>query len=292
MQDAAAPRQTALALPPVGGNANSLRMTRLAALPCRAVLAIEGEDRVIFLQGLVSNDVTEASPGHAVWAALLTPQGKWLADFFIFADGERLLLDCEREQATDLLRRLSRYRLRSKVTLRTAEELSVYVAWEGTPTADAIAAPDPRLPEAGWRLLSPVPVPTTALGIHWDRHRLALGLPDGSRDLEAEKTILLEAGFDELHGVSWTKGCYMGQELTARTKYRGLVKRRLIPVAVEGPLPSAGSPVLREGAEVGTMRSGRDHTGLAVLRTDSLGGTLTCGSATLSPNVPAWMQLA
>ena len=130
-------------------------MTHLAALPSRAVLAIEGEDRVPFLQGLVSNDVAEAAPGHAVWAALLTPQGKWLADFFIFADGDRLLLDCERDQAPAMLRRLSRYRLRSKVTLRVADELAVSTP-PGTArrAVQAIAAPDPRLPEAGWRLLS------------------------------------------------------------------------------------------------------------------------------------------
>src|SRR5262249_17484162 len=96
--------------------------------------------------------------------------------------------------------------------------------------------------------------------------------------------------FDELHGVSWSKGCYMGQELTARTKYRGLVKRRLMPVSVDGPLPPPGSPVLREGAEVGTMRSGREGTGLAVLRLDSLEGALTCAGAVLSPHRPAWMQ--
>jgi folate-binding protein YgfZ len=154
----------------------------------------------------------------------------------------------------------------------------------------AIAAPDPRLPEAGWRLLSAEPLPTTALEADWDRHRLALGLPDGSRDLEAEKTVLLEAGFDELHGVSWSKGCYMGQELTARTKYRGLVKRRLVPVGIEGPLPSPGTPVTLDGTEVGTMRSGRDHAGLAVLRLDSLSGVLTCGDASLLPRIPAWMQ--
>jgi folate-binding Fe-S cluster repair protein YgfZ len=100
-------------------------------VPRRAVLAIEGEDRIPFLQGLVSNDVAAAEPGHAVWAALLTPQGKWLADFFIFADGERLLLDCERDQVPDVLRRLSRYRLRSKATLRIADELAVYAAWDG-----------------------------------------------------------------------------------------------------------------------------------------------------------------
>jgi len=265
-------------------------MTRLAALPRRAVLEIKGDDRVSFLQGLVSNDVTEARPGHAVWAALLTPQGKWLADFFVFADGDRLLLDCEGDQAPATLQRLSRYRLRSRVTLRAADELSVYVAWGSAPTAQAIASADPRLPEAGWRLLSPVLLPTTALEVDWDRHRLALGLPDGSRDLEVEKTVLLEAGFDELHGVSWTKGCYMGQELTARTKYRGLVKRRLIPVAIEGPLPAPGTPVTRDGAAKGTMRSGRDQTGLAVLRLDALDSALKCGPATLVPRMPAWMQ--
>ena len=265
-------------------------MNRLAALPRRAVLAIEGDDRVPFLQGLVSNDVAEARPGRAVWAALLTPQGKWLADFFIFADGSRLLLDCERDQAPGLSQRLSRYRLRSKVTLSAADDLSVYVAWGDAPMVQAIAAPDPRLPQAGWRLLSGVSLPTTALAADWDRHRLALGLPDGSRDLEAEKTVLLEAGFDELHGVSWSKGCYMGQELTARTKYRGLVKRRLVPVAIEGPLPPPGTPVVCGGTEVGTMRSGLEQTGLAVLRLDSLDGSLMCGAARLAPRIPAWMQ--
>jgi folate-binding protein YgfZ len=260
-------------------------------LPQRSVLAVEGEDRTSFLQGLVSNDVTATAPGQAVWAALLTPQGKWLADFFIFADGERLLLDCERDQGPAVLQRLSRYRLRSKVTLRAADELAVYAAWDGPPPAVAIVAPDPRLPEAGWRLLSADPLPATALEVDWDRHRLALGLPDGSRDLEAEKTVLLEAGFDELHGVSWSKGCYMGQELTARTKYRGLVKRRLIPVAIEGPLPPPGAPVLRNGTEVGNMRSGREQAGLAVLRLDALDGPLACGAARLGARVPTWMRL-
>jgi tRNA-modifying protein YgfZ len=289
MQERTASRQY---LAPVRRNANSSPMTRLTALPHRAVLAIEGEDRITFLQGLVSNDVTHATPGRAVWAALLTPQGKWLADFFIFSDADRLLLDCERDQAGGVLQRLSRFRLRSKVTLHAADELTVYAAWNGVPNFDAIAAPDPRLPEAGWRLLSEIALPTDALEADWDRHRLALGLPEGSRDLEADKTVLLEAGFDELHGVSWTKGCYMGQELTARTKYRGLVKRRLVPVAIDGPLPAPGTPVLRDGSEVGTMRSGIGQIGLAVLRPDAMGSSaLRCGDATLAPRAPAWMQL-
>jgi tRNA-modifying protein YgfZ len=267
-------------------------MTRLARLPTRGVVEIAGVDRVSFLQGLVSNDVERAGPGRAVWAALLTPQGKWLADFFILADGERLLLDCERAQIPMLLQRLTRFRLRSQVALRdVADELQVHAAWDGTPGAGLITAPDPRLPEAGWRILAGAALPCTASEEDWDRHRLALGLPDGSRDLESEKTVLLEAGFDELHGVSWSKGCYMGQELTARTKYRGLVKRRLVPVEVRGPLPSPGTPALRGDREVGTMRSGRDGCGLAVVRTDALEARLACGAATLVPRIPAWMAL-
>ena len=268
-------------------------MTRLALLPARAVLELAGADRVGFLQGLVSNDVAAAAPGRAVWAALLTPQGKWLADFFVLSDGERLLLDVEAGQAAMIAQRLSRYRLRSAVRVAPAA-LHVHAAWDGTPFgAEAVAAPDPRLPDAGWRVLAPAPLPADADEGNFDRHRLALGLPDGSRDLEAEKTVLLEAGFDELNGVSWDKGCYMGQELTARTKYRGLVKRRLVPVAVAGPLPAPGTPVLREGAEVGAMRSGRDALGMALLRLEALsGGPLACGEARLTPRVPGWMRLS
>jgi folate-binding protein YgfZ len=265
-------------------------MTQTAALPARGVIEIGGEDRVTFLQGLVSNDVAQVAPGRAVWTALLTPQGKWLADFFILTDGDRLLLDCERAQAPMLLQRLARFRLRSKVTLRAEDALQVYAAWDGEPEVDALAVRDPRLPEAGWRLLAGAPLLATASAGDWDRHRLALGLPDGSRDLEAEKTVLLEAGFDELHGVSWSKGCYMGQELTARTKYRGLIKRRLVPVAVVGPLPAPGTPVLRDAVEIGTMRSGRDQLGLAVLRLDRLGAALVCDGATLTPRLPDWLR--
>jgi hypothetical protein len=269
-------------------------MTKIAVLPERAVLAVTGEDRVSFLQGLVSNDVTEAEPGRAVWAALLTPQGKWLADFFILSDGERLLLDCEREQLPMLRQRLSRYRLRSRVTL-TEADLRNYVAWEGDPEFTGIIARDPRLPDAGWRVLTADPIAITATQDDWDEYRLRLGLPDGSRDMEAEKSVLLEAGFDELHGVSWTKGCYMGQELTARTKYRGLVKRRLVPVLIDGVAPVPGAPILRHGREVGTMRSASGRRGMAVLRLEALGpeapgSALTSGDATVTPVIPGWMQ--
>jgi folate-binding protein YgfZ len=266
-------------------------MSNLTALPERGVIAVEGEDRVAFLQGLVSNDVAAVSPGRVVWAALLTAQGKWLADFFVFADGAALLLDCERAQIPMLLQLLSRYRLRMKASLRALPEWTVYVAWPQLPDVEGIAAADPRLADFAWRILGDRPLAANATEADWDRYRLEAGLPDGSRDLESDRSVLLEAGFDELSGVSWSKGCYMGQELTARTKYRGLVKRRLVPVSVDGPLPAPGSAVLRDGVEVGTMRSGRDGIGLASLRLDALGGPVQCGQATLTPRVPTWMRL-
>ncbi len=264
-------------------------MLKLALLADRAAIALGGPDRVPFLQGLVSNDVALAVPGRAVWAALLTPQGKWLADFFVLSDGERLLLDCERQQAEMLIQRLSRFRLRSRVELAPTT-LHVHVAWDGEPQHEAgsVIAPDPRLPEAGWRVLSAGPLACEADDVDWDRHRLLLGLPDGSRDCESEKTVLLEAGFDELGGISWSKGCYMGQELTARTRYRGLLKRRLVPVSAQAALPPPGTALTRDGIEVGTMRSSRDFHGIALLRLEHLRAGL---DGTLRARVPGWMRL-
>ena len=264
-------------------------MLKLALLPDRAVVAVGGPDRVAFLQGLVSNDVSLAAPGRAVWAALLTAQGKWLADFFVLSDGDRLLLDCEREQAPMLIQRLSRYRLRARVELAPTA-LHVHVAWDGQPQPEAgtLVAPDPRLPEAGWRVLATTGLDGNADDADWDRHRLLLGLPDGSRDCESEKTVLLEAGFDELGGISWSKGCYMGQELTARTRYRGLLKRRLVPVSTQAALPPPGTALTRDGVAVGTMRSSRDFHGIALLRLEHLQANL---DGALHPRVPGWMRI-
>lgn len=261
----------------------------IATLTDRAVLEVTGEDRLAFLQGLISNDVAQAAPGRAIWSALLTPQGKWLADFFLLGEEGRLLLDAEAGQAGMLMARLLRFRLRSKVAMAELPGWVVQAGWDAPPPPGA--TPDPRLAEAGWRLATPAPLPTDATAEDYDAHRLALGLPDGSRDMEAEHSVLLEAGFDELHGVSWSKGCYMGQELTARTKYRGLVKRRLVPVAIEGEAPARGAPVLLGEAVVGEMRSARGGQGMALLRLSALGAELRCGHAVLRPRVPGWMKL-
>jgi folate-binding protein YgfZ len=266
-------------------------MVNITLLPERGVVAVEGDDRVAFLQGLVSNDIEGVHPGRAVWTALLTAQGKWLADFFVFAEAETLLLDCEAAQIPMLMQRLSRYRLRMKATLRAIPERHVYVAWPERPDALGVLSEDPRLPNFAWRLLSLELLPQTATPEDWDRYRLHAGVPDGSKDLESDRTVLLEAGFDELSGVSWSKGCYMGQELTARTKYRGLIKRRLVPVTVDGPMPQPGTLVSKGGIEVGTMRSGRDGVGLASLRLDAIAGPLRCGEAHLTAKPPNWMRL-
>ena len=263
-------------------------MTLLAA---RGVVEITGADRVAFLQGLVSNDVEQAATGRAVWTALLTPQGKWLADFFIFSHGDSLLLDCERSQMAMLVQRLGRYRLRAEAALREAPEWQVYAAWNGPPSVSkGIVAADPRLPQAGWRILSALDLTPNAVLSEWDAHRIALGLPDGSRDMEAEKSVLLEAGFDELGGVSWSKGCYMGQELTARTKYRGLVKRRLLPVAVTGEAVP-GAAVTSGGQEVGVIRSVAGGRALALLRIDALDRQLDSSGVSVTPLPPSWMKL-
>jgi folate-binding protein YgfZ len=268
-----------------------------AALPGRGVVEVAGPDRQTFLQGLVSNDVTEAAPGRAVWAALLTPQGKYLADFFIFDGGDRLLLDCRRDVVASLVQRLGRYRLRAAVTVADRSDYwQVFAAWgDGPPSLPdgALRAPDPRLAQAGWRILATGEIPTDADAGDYDAHRLALGLPDGPPDLEPERTVLMEAGFDPLNGISWTKGCYMGQELTARTRYRGLIKRRLVPVELRsGTLPPPGAGIRQAGEIVGEMRSGRGLRGLALIRNEAVtkSDPLVSEGAELIVIIPPWMS--
>jgi folate-binding protein YgfZ len=282
-----------------------------SVLAHRGVIAVSGADRVDFLQGLISNDTTKVAPGQAIWAALLTPQGRFLNDMFVAAgdDGETLLLETERERAAALARKLSLYKLRSQVKVEdrsAAMEVAVVFGADvdvARLSQDGqVAFVDPRLPQLGVRVLGPagkVRAILSSLGCgerplaDYDALRLGLGVPDGSRDLVVEKALLLENGFDELNGVDWQKGCYMGQELTARTKYRALIRKRLFPVRVEGELPAPGTAVLDGLEEVGEVRSGVDGRALAMLRLDAIGNgrVLTAGDARLVPEKPAWMRL-
>jgi len=273
-------------------------------LPHRSVIAVAGPDRLEFLQGLISNDVTKVAPGRAIWAALLTPQGRFLNDMFVVdGGGETLLIESERERATGLAKKLSLYKLRSKVAIedRSATmEVAVIFGADAAkviPVAGAAAFVDPRLSELGVRVLAPVGQAARLTGlkeasfIDYETLRLTLGVPDGSRDLPVEKAFLLESGFDELHGIDWDKGCYMGQELTARTKYRGLVRKRLFPVIVDGPLPAPGTPVQLDGREVGEIRSGSGDRAIALLRLEALHGMLIADKARIVPQTPSWMRL-
>jgi tRNA-modifying protein YgfZ len=287
--------------------------SRFVVLEARGVLAIGGPDRASFLQGLVSNDTTRISSERAIYAALLTAQGKYLHDFMLVEHGETILLDGEAARLADLKRRLTMYRLRAKATIDERADLAVAAVWgagmlgltdePGAARAfgDGMAFVDPRLAALGARVILPRETIRQTLAeagaveadfAEYDRLRLGLGVPDGSRDLVLDKSILLEAGFDELNGVDWQKGCYIGQELTARTKYRGLIKKRLFPVRIDGPAPEPGAIISLEGHEAGEMRSSRDGMGLALLRLEALGhGRLAAGDAGIEPVTPGWMRL-
>lgn len=286
------------------------------ALEDRALVAVSGEDSRGFLQDLITADVTKVSPETAVHGALLTPQGKYLHDFFIFEIGGTLCLDCESDRRDDLLRRLGVYRLRAKVVIEAADDdLGVHaLIGDGAAAALGLAAEpgraatrdggivfvDPRLTTMGARAVLPAPAALEAAGFAagdraaYDALRLGLGVPDGSRDLVIEKALALENGFEELNGVDFDKGCYIGQEITARMKHRALVRKRLLPVAIDGPAPPTGTPVMRGAVEAGEMRSAADGRGLALLRLDHVaaaakdGPGLTAGNATLHPRKPDW----
>jgi len=287
----------------------------------RAVITIAGEDRQAFLQGLISNDTAKITPDRAIYATLLTAQGRFLFDLFIVGEADRYLVDCAAPRRADLIKRLNMYKLRSKVTIADADADWCVVLLFGEGALDrvgqsvgtaaafgnGVAYVDPRLPDLGVRLILPRVTARETLeamsatedpdGAAYHRRRIALGVPDAARDLTPEKSILLENGFDELNAIDWQKGCYMGQELTARTRYRGLVRKRLLPVRIEGATPAPGTPLILGGQELGEMRSASaDGTlGLAMVRLEALAGnaapTFHAGAAKLSPDIPGWMRL-
>lgn len=240
-----------------------LSITRLEG---RAVLRISGADRVSFLQGLVSNDVTKVAQGQAVYACFLTPQGKFLHEMIIFADDEALYLDTEGgDRAADLLKRLNMYRLRTDVVIDSVEDMAVWAVYGSGAGAmrlpgDVIVAADPRSASMGLRALCgnlTVPGAIEQDLSHYDAYRLRLAIPDGSRDMQIERATLMESGIDLLNGISWDKGCYMGQELTARMKYRNLGKRRLMLFRIgdEQAVLEPGTPVMHGEKAVGELRS-------------------------------------
>ena len=281
----------------------------------RGVVSVDGPEAGAFLQGLISNDIEQVTDARGIYAALLTPQGKFLHDFFVLRRGDGYLLDCEGPRVGDLGGRLVAYRLRADVALADATEDFRVVALFGGEGADgAFDLPpgeggavryeggtlmrDPRSAALGLRAVLPRGADLGFLeqagfarghAADYERNRIAHGAPDGSRDMEVGRATLMECGFEALNGVDFEKGCYVGQELTARTKHRGLVRRRLAPVALEGPLPPAGTPIMAGEREVGEIRSGLGDAALAVLRPERIaaaaeaGEPLTAGEARVIP---------
>lgn len=283
-----------------------LPMTGYHIAEDRAVLRVSGADRIEFLQGIVSNDVAKAGRDRGVWAAFVTPQGKYLHDFFLAADGESILLDCEKARADDLRKRLRRYTLRSDARVEAAGDLVVALSGaDPRPAPEGVACfADPRHGDAGFRAIGEPTAVGEAMAaaglaaadpLDRDCRRLALGLPDGSRDLEVERSTLAEANADLLGGIDWEKGCWMGQEVTARMHYRGLAKRRLTPMRVDGPVPARGATVERDGKPVGECRSSAGDLVMVLARTEAIDEAetgLRSGEARLHPAPPEWLKAA
>lgn len=254
-------------------------------LPRRGVVALEGGDVADFLQGIITNDVSQVSPSRSIYGALLTPQGSFLHDFLIAEHGGALLLDCDADSLPDLVKRLGMYRLRADVSIDDQHgrwRVLALLPASGAPGAargwrGGVAFTDPRNAGLGDRALLPAdkehgdppglrqgaPEEYTAL-------RIGLGVADGAEDLVQGGTKPLEGGLDDLNGISFDKGCFVGQEVTARMKHRGLVRKRMVPVAFEGPPPPPGTPVSNGRSVVGEIRSGTRDLAMALLRLDQM----------------------
>jgi folate-binding protein YgfZ len=271
-----------------------------AFLDDRAIIALSGADARELLQGLVTNDLKRLVPGVALYAALLSPQGKILFDFLISEGEGALLIDVARASRDALLKKLKMYRLRAKVEIDARDQLGVFVSLQGHPdnrptgyAQRAITFIDPRLPELGLRSIGAMAeMPANLPGPHaWHQHRLALGIPEAG-DFGSEKVFALDAGLEELHGVSFTKGCYIGQELTSRMKHRATTRKRILTVTADGALPQSGT-LSRGGAEIGEVLSVHGSTAFVLVRMDRLeeaSGDVTWGEIKVALHRPSWLQ--
>ncbi|WP_118133909.1 folate-binding protein YgfZ [Oceanicella sp. SM1341] len=252
----------------------------------RAILRLSGPDARELLQGLVTNDVRRLGEGAPLYAALLSPQGKFLHDFLLVADGADVLLDTDAEGAEALARRLAMYRLRRDVTIADSG-LGVALLPQGAaPPAGLLAVTDPREPALGLRVYAPasaldLPVDAAARAAH-EALRVRLGVPATGAELRRDETFILEAGFERLHGVDFRKGCYVGQEVTARMKHKAELRRGLVRLAVEGTAPPPGAEISNaDGKSVGTIGSVAGGEALALVRLDRATGEMRAGEAVL-----------
>lgn len=257
-------------------------MTRIARLADRAVLRIAGDDARDFLQGQLTGDVAALAPGAPLWAGLLSAQGKYLFDLILHDAGDALLADVAADRATALAQRLTMFKLRKAVTIAPAPDLAVFAAWDGPSDAPY----DPRLPGLGRRWIAEA-ADETATAADYAAHRLAIGVPD-SADFEIDGTMWLETNAVELNGVSFTKGCYVGQENTARMHHRDRLRKRLLPVLLASD--PGDERILRAGdREAGELRTWLGGRGIALLRVEYADAPLTLGGAPVTVDWPSWI---
>lgn len=249
----------------------------------RAVLRLSGPDARAFLQGLLTNDVEQLAPDRPLHAGLLSPQGKALFQLFLFAEGNDILLDVAADGADALARRLAMFRLRKQVVIAPGPERAVWQSWGEGATGPA----DPRGAGAGCRAVAAAGTETASMA-DWHAHRLALGLPDAD-EIGTDDLLWLETNARELNGVSFTKGCYTGQENTARMHHRDRLRKRLLPLRLSGPA-APDARVMAADREAGVLRGTRwGDLQMALLRMDHIDAPLTVDGVAAAPIRPAWL---
>ena len=271
-----------------------------ALLSDRGVVKLSGEDAKTFLNGLITTDTAQLEPGAARFGALLTPQGKIVADFLVTevpeGHGGGLLIDCPRALAQPLATKLGFYKLRAKVTVENlSDTFGVLAVWGGEPAIKPdLCFADPRAEALGWRILIPPELATRAAALvgatmtnetAYEAHRIACDVPRGGVDFAYGDAFPHETNMDRLHGVDFDKGCYVGQEVVSRMQHRGTARTRTVRVAFDGAAPDAKTPILAGDKQVGTMGSSANNTGLATVRIDKVSDALDAGTPLSAGNV-------
>ena len=274
----------------------------IAYLADRGVVRVGGEEAKTFLDGLLTCDLDRVAPGQPRFGALLSPQGKILFDFIVFAGADgAFYLDCARAQAPDLAKRLGFYKLRAKVSVEDLSgTLGVMAGWGDSPQPEldtALAGDDPRLPALGWRALTSPPEGEGEAEYH--AHRIAHGVPEGGKDFSYGDAFPHEALMDQLHGVDFDKGCYVGQEVVSRMQHRGTARTRIVPLDyLDGSAVEPGSDVTAGPRSLGRTGSGAGRRGLAMIRLDraadamAAGETIRAGGQAARIDIPGWASLA
>lgn len=281
-------------------------MSAFALLPERGVVRIAGPEARDFLQRLITADMDQAAPGQLTFGALLSPQGKYLFDFFLTPSAEdAFLLDVAAERISDLIKKLKLYRLKAKVEIDDhSNDLGVLALWGQAPPPLDVALADPRLPALGWRAIIPAEqvfeIQDTlthagfeaALPSHYDEMRIGLGAPDAVRDLKIDGDFPLEGLFDELHGVAFKKGCFIGQETASRMKRRGITRSKIVAFDVAGEAIAPGTDVMAGDVRLGDTRSAMPGRCLAMVRLDRLAeanAPVTIGGREADADVAEWI---